>query len=57
MKTDYVTKNDLDASLRASTDEIIGVFQSYMLQVDERFNKIEHEIVEIKSSIIPLENL
>lgn len=47
---DSITKEDLKLALREHTDEIMNVMQTFMHQVDDRFNKLEHEIVELKDS-------
>lgn len=45
-----VTKNDLQRALKGQTDEIVGILQTFTLQIDERFTKIEREITELKDS-------
>ncbi len=52
----YITNKELTVALSAQTEEIIGVLQTYMHQVDNRFNKIEKDISDIKSSIDRLTN-
>lgn len=52
---DYVTKREfettLDVRLKKQTEEIVndltGVIQGFMVQVDARFNKIEADIAEL----------
>lgn len=41
MSTDYITRVDLEDALRSQTDEIVGLIQTFMHQVDSRFNDIE----------------
>lgn len=48
--SNVVTEDKLKKAMRAQTDEIIGVLQGFMQQVDERFTKIESEITELKES-------
>jgi septal ring factor EnvC (AmiA/AmiB activator) len=48
--SDYVTKDELKIAMREQTDEIVGVLQSFIQQMDERFNKVELEISELKES-------
>lgn len=49
-----ITQEHLDKAMKAQTDEIIGVIQGFIQQVDERFNKVESEISELKDEIIDL---
>lgn len=43
--SNYVTNEELDATLNTAlqkqTEEIIGLIQTFMHQVDERFNRLE----------------
>lgn len=48
--SDHITNQDLKSALREHTDEIMNVMQTFMQQVDDRFNKIEKEIVDLKDS-------
>lgn len=48
--SEYATKEELTTVMREQTDEIIGVIQSFVMQMDDRFNKIEKEITELKES-------
>jgi peptidoglycan hydrolase CwlO-like protein len=48
--TEYVTKTELKSLFREQTDEILNVFQTFMHQVDERFNAIENHITDLKTS-------
>ena len=52
----YITPEDLNTALGKQTEEIIDVLQTYMHRVDDRFNKIEKDISDIKSSIDRLTN-
>ena len=54
--SNYVTDKQLTAALSAQTEEIVDVLQSFMHQVDERFNKVEKDISDIKVSIDRLTN-
>lgn len=54
--SNYVTDKQLTAALSAQTEEIVDVLQSFMHQVDERFNKVEKDISDIKLSIDRLTN-
>ena len=54
--TDYVTKNDLDVTIKAQTDEIVGVINVFMAQVDQRFNKIEARMDEFDKKLDKLMN-
>ncbi|NBU34485.1 hypothetical protein EB118_05075 [bacterium] len=47
---DSITKDDLKLALHEHTDEIMNVMQTFMQHVDDRFNKLEHEIIELKDS-------
>ncbi len=38
---EYVTEGKLNAVMREQTDEIVGVIQSFVQQMDDRFNRIE----------------
>ena len=44
----YITPEDLNTALGKQTEEIIDVLQTYMHRVDDRFNKIEKDISDIK---------
>ena len=48
--SEYITKSELKAALKDQTDEIVGVIQAFVQQVDDRFNKIEQEITDLKES-------
>jgi len=52
----YITPEDLNTALGKQTEEIIDVLQTYMHRVDDRFNKIEKDISDIKKSIDRLTN-
>lgn len=39
--SDYVTKDELNTALQKQTEEIVGLIQTFMHQVDERFNRLE----------------
>ena len=39
--SEYVTKAELKGVVREQTDEIVGVLQTFVQQMDDRFNKIE----------------
>ncbi len=58
--SDYVTQKQLEQTLSAAlskqTDEILGVMQTFMQQVDERFNRVEKDIQDIKDSLDRLIN-
>lgn len=58
--SDYVTNDDLnkalDKALKKQTEEISEVLQVFMHQVDERFNKVEKDISDIKVSLDKLTN-
>ncbi len=58
--SDYVTNQQLEDTLSKAltkqTDEILGVMQTFMHQVDERFNKVEKDIEDIKASLDRLTN-
>ena len=47
---EYVTKDELKGVLREQTDEIVGVIQAFVLQMDDRLTKIEREVTELKDS-------
>lgn len=36
---DYATKEELRVALKDQTDEIVGILQTFMQHVDERFNE------------------
>ncbi len=42
--TDYATKNDVKAIVSKSTGEILDVMQTFIQQVDNRFNKVDNRI-------------
>jgi len=46
----FVTPETLKTALREQTDEIVELLQSFIGQVDVRFNKIEAEIIDLKQS-------
>jgi hypothetical protein len=48
----YVTTKDLESALDKQTDLIYGVVETFMNQDDKRFNKVEKNIEDIKTSII-----
>lgn len=48
--SNYVTKEVLDITIRSQTDEIVGIMQSFMQQIDDRFTKIETDINQLKES-------
>lgn len=51
--SDVATKDDikeLRGELRSSFDDITSLIQSFMEQVDNRFNKVERDILELKES-------
>ena len=58
--SDYVTQKQLEQTLSTAlsrqTDEILGVMQTFMQQVDERFNRVEKDIQDIKDSLDRLIN-
>ena len=58
--SDYVTQKQLEQTLSTAlskqTDEILGVMQTFMHQVDERFNRVEKDIQDIKDSLDRLIN-
>ena len=58
--SDYVTQKQLEdtlgKALAQQTDEILGVMQNFMQQVDERFNRVEKDIQDIKDSLDRLTN-
>lgn len=56
---DYVTKKDLellDSKLDKRFDDLVDIMQTFMQQTDERFNRIEKDIVDIKESLNTLIN-
>lgn len=48
--SDHVTQKQLDKALAKQTTEIIDVLQTFMEQVDKRFNKVEQDIADLKKS-------
>jgi hypothetical protein len=48
--SNYATKDELNAALQKQTEEIVGLIQAFMHQVDDRFNKLENDIAELKDS-------
>ena len=50
----YVTQielqNTLEKSLTKQTEDILEVFQNFMSHVDDRFNGVEHETIDLKKS-------
>jgi len=53
---DYVTTSELQEALQAQTDEIAGMFDSLMTQVDTRFNKTENSDNELRNAVNSLTN-
>lgn len=47
---EYVTKPELNAALREQTDEIVGVIQSFVQQMDDRFNSAEKNVGDLSKS-------
>jgi tetrahydromethanopterin S-methyltransferase subunit B len=45
--SNYVTDKQLTAALSAQTEEIVDVLQTFMHQVDERFNKLEARVDDL----------
>lgn len=45
-----ITEENLKTALNSQTDEIVGLIQTFMQQVDDRFNKMEGEIGQLKQS-------
>ena len=35
---------------RQDIDEVIGILRDFMVQVDDRFNRVEQEIIQLKDS-------
>lgn len=52
----HVTKDELQTALNKQTDEIIGVFQGFMVQTDERFNKLEARMDDFDRKLDKLTN-
>ena len=54
-KDEVVTKGyldkRLDEAMKAQTDEIVGVIQSFMVTVDERFNKLEAKVDNLQNDM------
>lgn len=48
--------DDLDNKIDKRFDDLTDILQSFMHQVDDRFNKVEKDIADIKSSIDRLTN-
>ena len=48
--SDYVTNENLNAALREQTDEVVGLIQTFMQQVDERFTGVEQKITKLEDS-------
>lgn len=51
--SDVATKEDLatlQSEMRSSFDELTGMIGQLMQDVDERFNKVEQEIIELRKS-------
>ena len=45
--SEYVTKKHLNDSLNKQTDEIIGVLQSFIVNVNSEFQKINNKLDEL----------
>ena len=54
--TNSVTKKELDNALRLQTDEMVGVLQSFIQQVDTRFNSLETTVNNTDSKFDKLMN-
>ena len=48
---DYATKQEVKDIVRDATEEIVGVIQGFMLQVDGRFNKMESRMDEFDTKL------
>jgi septal ring factor EnvC (AmiA/AmiB activator) len=48
--SESITSKDSDKALRSHTDEIVGLVREFMVQVDDRFNRVEKEITDLKES-------
>lgn len=48
--SDYITQKQLDAALAKQTSKIADIMQGFMIQVDQRFNKVEQDIADLKKS-------
>ena len=49
--SDYLKKSELTNALKEQTDEIVTVFNTFMKQVDERFNGMERKYDHLINTI------
>ena len=57
--SDTITKQELDSldkKLDKRFDDVIDIMQTFMQHTDERFNKVEKDIEDIKASLDRLTN-
>ena len=54
--TDYATKKDVENIVEKAVEDLSEVISTFAQQVDERFNKVEKDIKDIKRSIDRLTN-
>jgi septal ring factor EnvC (AmiA/AmiB activator) len=47
---DYATKKDVQEIVNKAVDNLTELVTTFMHQVDQRFNKIEEEIIDLKAS-------
>jgi len=43
-----------EAATRKDIDEVIGILHTFIEHVDERFNKVEQDVAQIKQEIVDL---
>jgi len=54
--SDTISKDELKSALREHTDEILGVMETFMHQVDSRFNKLEERMDSFDEKLDRLTN-
>jgi archaellum component FlaC len=55
-KDEVVTKGYLDGVMKSHTDEIVGVIQAFMVNVDDRFNKLEAKVDNLQEDMTSVMN-
>lgn len=55
MADPVVTKAILDSSLKAAVEDIAEIIGDFSKHVDERFNKVEDDIADLKSDVARLD--
>ena len=58
--SEYATKQDVqeivDTAVGKAVDDLTDVMKTFMIQVDERFNKVERDIADLRNTLDRLLN-